>query len=229
MYKSSTIVPCDVDRRASQSTSTKQAKGKKKKNHNSKEMNNPISAWDNEYARLARAASQLRTTSPNTAFHSNQQRQGQASSIQAGINRLASQLSVLESNLSLNPAEAQRRQSLLEGLSSQMGAEGVPGAGGGRGESSTAAALRQQDGMIDELAMGVSRLKNQTNLIHEEATSHVRLLDEMDNNVDLANQGLEEETRRAMRLSQERSVWRLHLVIVALSILLFLLILMGLS
>merc|ERR1711957_683067 len=149
--------------------------------------------------------------------------------IQAGINRLASQLSVLQSNLSLSPAEAQRRQSLLEGLGSQMGAEGVASAGGGRGESSTAAALRQQDDMIDELAVGVSRLKNQTNLIHEEVNSHVRLLDEMDNNVDLANQGLEEETRRAMRLTQEKSVWRLHLIIIGLSILLFLLILMGLS
>ena len=47
--------------------------------------------------------------------------------------------------------------------------------------------------------------------------------------VDLANQGLEDETRRAMRLKEESSVWRLHLVIVGLSVLLFLLILMGLS
>merc|ERR1712194_31608 len=168
--------------------------------------------------------------SPNSAaFHSNQQRQGQASSIQAGINRLASQLYALESNLSVSPAEASRRKSLLEGLGSQLSSEGVAAIVGARGESSTAAALRQQDDMIDELAVGVGRLKNQTNLIHEEANSHVRLLDEMDNNVDLANQGLEEETRRAMRLTQEKSVWRLHLIIVGLSVLLFLLILMGLS
>ncbi|KAL7535316.1 hypothetical protein ACHAWF_005132 [Thalassiosira exigua] len=194
-------------------------------------MNNPITSWDNDYARLARAASQLRTTSPNnSSFHSNQQRQGQAASIQTGISRLASQLSALESNLTVSSSEASRRRTLLEGLKRQLASDGTPaGGGGGRGESSTAAALRQQDDMIDELAVGVDRLKNQTNLIHQEANSHVRLLDEMDTNVDLANQGLEEETRRAMRLKEEKSVWRLHLIIVGLSILLFLLILMGLS
>mmetsp|Transcript_38667 Transcript_38667/g.69717 ORF Transcript_38667/g.69717 Transcript_38667/m.69717 type:complete len:195 (+) Transcript_38667:251-835(+) len=194
-------------------------------------MNNPITSWDNDYARLARASSQLRTTSPNSSsLHSNQQRQGQASSIQTGLNRLASQLNALESNLSLSPAEASRRRTLLDGLKGQLSSEGGAAAGGGgRGESSTAAALRQQDDMIDELAVGVGRLKNQTNLIHQEANSHVRLIDEMDTNVDLANQGLEEETRRAMRLKEETSVWRLHLIIVGLSVLLFLLILMGLS
>mmetsp|Transcript_14164 Transcript_14164/g.30280 ORF Transcript_14164/g.30280 Transcript_14164/m.30280 type:complete len:200 (+) Transcript_14164:210-809(+) len=199
-------------------------------------MNNPITSWDNEYARLARAASQLRTTSPNSpSLHSTQQRQGQASSIQTGLNRLASQLNALESNLSLSPAEVGRRRTILEGLQGQLSSEGGASAfgggvvGGGRGESSTAAALRQQDDMIDELAVGVGRLKNQTHLIHQEATSQVRLLDEMENNVDLANQGLEEETRRAMRLKEEKSVWRLHLIIVGLSVLLFLLILMGLS
>ncbi|KAL7542014.1 hypothetical protein ACHAXR_011434 [Thalassiosira sp. AJA248-18] len=197
-------------------------------------MNNPITSWDNDYARCARAASQLRTTSPNSSsFHSNQQRQGQAASILTGLNRLASQLSDLESNLSLSPAEAGRRRTLLDGLKNQLSSDngglGASGGGGGRGESSTTAALRQQDDMIDELAVGVGRLKNQTNLIHQEANAHVRLLDEMDTNVDLANQGLEEETRRAMRLREEKSVWRLHLIIVGLSVLLFLLILMGLS
>jgi hypothetical protein len=192
-------------------------------------MNNPITSWDNDYARLARAASQLRTTSPNTSAH-HPSRQGQAPSIQTGISRLASQLNALESNLSLSPTEVGRRKNLLEGLKGQLSSDGgasVPG--GGRGESSSATALRQQDDMIDQIAVGVGRLKTQTQLIGQEATSHVRLLDEMDTNVDLANQGLEEETRRAMRLREEKSVWRLHLIIVGLSVLLFLLILMGLS
>jgi len=188
-------------------------------------MATPIASWDNDYARLQRAASQMRTTSNGPSFA--QSTQGNAASIQAGVNRLASQLNNMESNLTLSPTEAGRRRTLLDGLRTQMN---MPmGSGGGRGESSTAAALRQQDDMIDELAIGVGRLKNQTNLIHQEANAHVRLLDEMDQNVDLANQGLEEETRRAMRLKEERSVWRLHVIIVGLSILLFLLILMGLS
>ncbi|KAL7517633.1 hypothetical protein ACHAWX_002543 [Stephanocyclus meneghinianus] len=189
-------------------------------------MNDSINSWDNDYARLARAASQLRTTSnSNSPFHSNAQRQGQASSIQTGIERLDSQLNILERNLSLTPAEVSRRRNLLEGLRGQVGGS----SNGGGFESSTAAALRQQDDMIDELAIGVGRLKTQTSLIHQEANAHVRLLDEMDHNVDLANQGLEDETRRATMLREETSVWRLHLVIVGLSVLLFLLILMGLS
>ena len=211
-------------------------------------MNNTITSWDNDYARLARAASQLRTTTspPNSSssFNSNQQRQGQVATVQAGINRLGSQLSTLEGNLALGPAEAARRKSLLDGLRVQLASDPAtsasaaaspPGGGGGGwgggngGESSTAAALRRQDDMIDELAVGVGRLKSQTNLIHQEASSHVRLLDEIDSNVDLANRGLEEETRRAMRLREEKSVWKLHLIIVGLSVLLFLLVLMGLS
>jgi hypothetical protein len=114
-----------------------------------------------------------------------------------------------------------------------MGIGGAAGGarGGGRvgGESHAAAALRRQDDMIDDLAIGVGRLKDQTHIIHQEANSHVRLLEEMDTNVDIANRGLEEETRRAMKLREEKSVWKLHLVIVGLSVLMFLLILMGLS
>ena len=196
-----------------------------------------INGWDNEYARLARAASQLRTVSPNNNNMNAQQRQDQASSIQTGLNRLDTQLHNLESSMSVSSAKASRRRTLLEGLRTQLSeitgttntTSGGGGGGYGRGESATAAALRHQDDMIDDLAVGVGRLKTQTHMIHDESRAHVRLLDEMDNNVDLANQGLEEETRRAMRLREEKSVWRLHLIIVGLSVLLFLLILMGLS
>lgn len=132
----------------------------------------------------------------------------------------------------MTPGEAARRRNLLDGLRSQLGSS----SGGtnnnnnsGGYTSATTAALRQQNDMIDELAIGVGRLKNQTHMIHQETNAHVRLLDEMDHNVDMANVGLEDETRRAMRLKEESSVWRLHLVIVGLSVLLFLLILMGLS
>jgi hypothetical protein len=197
-----------------------------------------VNGWDNEYARMARAASQLRTFSPNNnhnnPVNSAQQKQSQASSIQTGLNRLDTQLHNLESSMTISSAEAGRRRTLLEGLRTQLSEiSGTRGAGIGRGgmggESTTAAALRHQDNMIDDLAIGVGRLKTQTQTIHDESRAHVRLLDEMDNNVDLANQGLEEETRRAMRLREEKSVWRLHLIIIGLSVLLFLLILMGLS
>ena len=149
-------------------------------------MSNQITSWDNDYARLARAASQLRTTTaPNSPFNNDASRQGQASSIQTGIGRLESQLNGLEANLTLTPAEASRRRNLLDGLRSQLGGGGASsglGVGGGF-QTATAAALRQQDDMIDQLAVGVGRLKNQTRMIQEETRAHVGLLDEMDNNV----------------------------------------------
>ena len=204
-----------------------------------------INGWDNEYARLARAASQLRTISPhnnnNNNYNSAQQKQDQANSIQTGLNRLDTQLHNLESSMTVSSVEAGRRRGLLDGLRSQL-SEITGSTGGGIGRqattttttnnqstSATAAALRHQDELIDDLAIGVGRLKTQTHMIHDESRAHVHLLNEMDNNVDLANQGLEDETRRAMRLREEKSVWRLHLIIVGLSVLLFLLILMGLS
>lgn len=206
-----------------------------------------INGWDNEYARLARAASQLRTISPhNNNIHRNnnsstQQKQDQANSIQTGLNRLDTQLHNLESSMTISSVEAGRRRGLLDGLHSQLSE--ITGSTSGRGgigrqsnytknhqsTSATAAALRHQDELIDDLAIGVGRLKTQTHMIHDESRAHVHLLNEMDSNVDLANQGLEDETRRAMRLREEKSVWRLHLIIVGLSVLLFLLILMGLS
>mmetsp|Transcript_13080 Transcript_13080/g.20200 ORF Transcript_13080/g.20200 Transcript_13080/m.20200 type:complete len:211 (+) Transcript_13080:99-731(+) len=205
-----------------------------------------INGWDNEYARLARAASQLRTISPHNPNNQNsaQQKQDQATSIQTGLSRLDTQLHNLESSMTVSSTEARRRRGLLDGLRSQLseitgtdpsitggiGRQSQPPQPPPQGSSSaTAAALRHQDELIDDLAIGVGRLKTQTHMIHDESKAHVHLLNEMDTNVDLANQGLEDETRRAMRLREEKSVWRLHLVIVGLSVLLFLLILMGLS
>ena len=197
-----------------------------------------INGWDNEYARLARAASQLRVVGGgnNNINNSAQQKQDQASSIQTGLNRLDTQLHNLESSMTVSSVEAGRRRGLLDGLRNQLSEITGTTAGGGIGigrqtnnQSATAAALRHQDELIDDLAVGVGRLKTQTHMIHDESRAHVHLLNEMDSNVDLANQGLEDETRRAMRLREEKSVWRLHLTIVGLSVLLFLLILMGLS
>lgn len=58
---------------------------------------------------------------------------------------------------------------------------------------------------------------------------HVNLINNMDNNLDEAHSGLEDQTRRAARLKEDQSVWRLQLVAAGLFILLILLILMGLS
>lgn len=92
-----------------------------------------------------------------------------------------------------------------------------------------AMAMQQQDDMIDELAVGVGRLRDQTQMIGDEARMHVNLLGDMEANLDSAHQGLESETRRAAQLREDKSVWRLQLTVAGLSVLLVLLILAGLS
>lgn len=188
-----------------------------------------INDWDNEYARLARAASQLRTTGLATLPHDVQQ-------LRQGLQRLDRELD----RLPLPPTEIQRRRRLIQHLSQQqqpatdssVGATGgqyePPSLGGGR-QSQLTTVLRQQDDIIDELAVGVGRLKTQTAAIGDEARMHVNLLNDMESNLDAAHAGLEGETRRAMQLREDTSLWRLQLIVAGLFILLILLILMGLS
>lgn len=180
-----------------------------------------VSEWDNEYARLARAASQLRTSGLQTGA-------GDVLSLQQGLDRLERSLE----SLPLAPTEVTRRRRLVQHLkqtSTTSGGDVLGSQHGGGATSQMTMALRQQDEMIDELAVGVGRLKNQTISIGDEARMHVNLLNEMDTNLDAAYAGLESETRRAARLREDQSVWRLQLIVAGLFILLVLLILMGLS
>jgi len=139
-----------------------------------------------------------------------------------------------------------RRKVLIDNLLRQIGSDDNSGAinggdlldtsdrgGGGpyerQGRLSTTQALREQDQMIDELAGGVGRLKDQTLLIHDETQMQNRMLDDMDGDVESARIGLEAETMRAMKLKEDQSVWRLYMIIAALSVLLFILVTTGLS
>lgn len=211
-----------------------------------------LSSWDDEYARLARAVSQLRTSGGTTATMAGG-RDHQASSIRAGLDRLSGELRNMETMRAVAPAEIGRRRALVEGLRGQVdgivgGAGGGavdllsspnPGsaagdstaAGGGYGNQRMTAthALRQQDEMLADLSTGVGRLKDQTYAIHDETRLHNRLLDEMEGDVDLARMGMEEGALRAAKVKEERNLWRLYMIIAGLSVLLFLLILMGLS
>jgi hypothetical protein len=170
-----------------------------------------VEEWDNEYARLARAASQMRTK----GFSTNQ---GDLRSLQQGLQRLESSID----SLPLQPAEVQRRRRLVQHL--LQTADASPSTNTRMGLN-----LKHQDDMIDELATGVGRLKSQTILIGDEAKMHVNLLNNVDQNLDHAHAGLEEETRRASRLKEENSVWRLQLTAAGLFILMILLILLGIT
>lgn len=178
-----------------------------------------ISDWDNEYARLARAASQMRTSGLVS-------RSGDVQSLQQGLQRLERQLS----EYNLPQTEMQRRRRLIQHLRSQQQPGGYqPPQSTDAPLSQVAVAMQRQDDLIDDLAIGVGRLRNQTSAIGDEARMHVTLLGDMENNLDAAQDSLQEETRRAMRLREDSSVWRLQLIVAGLFILLVFLILMGLT
>ncbi len=208
-----------------------------------------IAEWDDEYARVSRAASQLRTT--GTPQHPSA-RQHQVRSVQTGLSRLKSSLMSMRNSGMINSTDVQRRIGLIDNLERQVNGSGSnngdmdllgmnPNSGGnnysgGRGgggpqqsSSLAAQALRHQDEMIDELAVGVSRLKDQTMLVNDEARMQNRMLDDMDGDVEIARHGLEAETMRALKLKEDQSVWRLYLIIAGLSVLLFILIMSGLG
>jgi hypothetical protein len=189
-----------------------------------------VAEWDNEYARVARVASQLRTQGLNTSAGADPQQ------LQQHLARLDAALT----SLPLPAPELQRRRRLIQHLQGNNG-----GGGGGNNapyaspsqppqqqqqqSSQMAMAMRQQDDMIDELAVGVGRLRDQTQVIGEESRMHVNLLNDMDTNLDAAHAGLENETRRAAQLKEDQSVWRLQLTVAGLSVLLVLLFLIGFS
>jgi hypothetical protein len=180
-----------------------------------------VSEWDNEYARLARVSSQMRTQGLNTSGSADPQQ------LQNNLSRLDAALI----SLPLPASEIQRRRRLIQGLKNP-GVE-VSGPGGGAEgtlqQSRMQQAMRQQDDMIDDLAVGVSRLRDQTQVIGDESRMHVNLLNDMESNLDSAHAGLENETRRAAQLKEDQSVWRLQLTVAGLSVLLVLLILNGIS
>jgi hypothetical protein len=183
-----------------------------------------VAEWDNEYARLSRVASQMRTPGLGSTSSVNEQQR----SLRQSLARLDASLNALP----LSAAETQRRRRLIQHLqnpaSMSMGAAYAPPQPPQQ-QSQMAMALRQQDDMIDELAVGVSRLRDQTQVIGEEARMHVNLLNDMEMNLDAAHAGLEGETRRAAQLKEDQSLWRLQLTVAGLSVLFVLLLLIGLS
>jgi hypothetical protein len=212
-----------------------------------------ISNWDNEYARLARLASQYRSNINITNNNKNNNSNNDVNKLQQEVRILESSLNTIQHLVS--SSEIQRRkwlvQHLLQQISNTMnnnnnnnnlgGGGGLGSVGGGQSSSSyqppqqqsiqtqMQMALQQQDNMIDDLAVGMDRLKNQTVAIGDEARLHVNLLNDMESNLDAAHDSLESQTRRAAKLREDQSIWRLQLIVAALFILLILLIFLGLT
>ncbi len=137
----------------------------------------------------------------------------------------------------LSPAEVARRTTLLQGVSSQVRSlqsrRSPPSAASDPTEdalqATTQTVMEVQDGMIDELSSGVSRLADQARMINEEANLHTNLLDDMETDVEAATVGLRAEARHAEKIREESSTCKLYLIIVGLSALLVFLIIMGFS
>ena len=191
-----------------------------------------VNEWDNDYARVARIASQFRTQGLN---------KNNSSSGQAEPRQLFQHITRLDEALSTLPlpqSQIQRRRRLLQHLrghriesmnANNSGDYRPPSMDGEQPQSQMVMAMQQQDAMIDELAVGVGRLRDQTQVIGDEARMHVDLLNNMEQNLDTAHDGLDAETRRAARLKEDQSVWRLQLIVAGLFVLFILLFFMGMS
>ena len=155
-----------------------------------------LSTWDDEYARISRAASQLRTSSSPFTQNNPSARQQQIHSVQTGLARLKSSLENMRTSGMIGSSDNHRRMGLIDNLESNVGGSAYNGngaaegdllggnfgsaaGGGGQRLSTTTQALRHQDQMIDELASGVSRLKDQTLMINDEANMQNRMLDDV--------------------------------------------------
>lgn len=211
----------------------------------------PTSEWDDDYARVARVASQLRTRGLTT-MPADQQQQQLHHQLRHHVARLDAALSALPLPLT----EIQRRRRLVQHLGEQQlqlassdfgrgssssgsgsaiassamdGGTGTTGTTTLRRSSMLADARHRQESMIDELAVGVGRLRDQTRAVREEANLHVRLLGEVEANLDAAHAGLDAETRRAAKIKENKSVLRLQLVLAGEAVLFVLLLLLGLS
>ena len=191
-----------------------------------------VNEWDNDYARVARIASQFRTQGLN---------KNNSSSGQAEPRQLFQHITRLDEALSTLPlpqSQIKRRRRLLQHLrghriesmnANNSGDYRPPSMDGEQPQSQMVMAMQQQDAMIDELAVGVGRLRDQTQVIGDEARMHVDLLNNMEQNLDTAHDGLDAETRRAARLKEDQSVWRLQLIVAGLFVLFILLFFMGMS
>ena len=211
-----------------------------------------VSDWDNEYARVARQASQLRsrvnlirdgpgfrigsvsrTSSSNPSLNPPNPSLGEADRRTLAFN--LQRLKQLLPSLPLTHADLQRRLTLMNHLQQQLqptqnSLQQQEQMSGSISNSNYNNALLQQDEMLDDLAHGVERLKHQSILIGDEAKLHLNLLGDMENQVDVAQTGLEGETRRADGLRENSvAIWKLQLIVVGLTIVLVMLILTGLT
>ena len=157
--------------------------------------------------------------------------------------RMDRELAALESDLQrmeaspidyfVSGSEVARRRTLLTNLGAQI-ASAKSSDFVGSGNQADAMRQRQKDimklqeGMIEDIGKGVERMSMQAHRIQDEASLHVRLLDEMDVDVEAATTGLRAEARHAEAVRLKSQTCYLYIIIAVLFTILLFLIIMGL-
>jgi hypothetical protein len=86
--------------------------------------------------------------------------------------------------------------------------------------------MKLQDDMLNEIGTGVGRLHGKALIIGEEAKAHVRLLDDLDSNVEIASAALQAEAKHAAEIKEKGKVCYMYICIaVECAVLLLLIIL----
>lgn len=161
--------------------------------------------------------------------------------IEKQISLLESQLKTMSSNslrYELAASEIARREVLLaniktltanmfkpssgSGAAYQSGPYDKPrspytsntGSGQGQTQVQTQAdIMKLQDDMVREIGTGVDRLHGKARVIGEEAKAHVRLLDDLDNNVEIASAALQAEAQHAAEIKEKGKVCYMYICI----------------
>uniref|UniRef100_K3WQ79 t-SNARE coiled-coil homology domain-containing protein n=1 Tax=Globisporangium ultimum (strain ATCC 200006 / CBS 805.95 / DAOM BR144) TaxID=431595 RepID=K3WQ79_GLOUD len=85
--------------------------------------------------------------------------------------------------------------------------------------------MKDQDQQLDLIGRGVSNLKNYSLTVKDETELHVRLLNDIDDDVSRATNGLESEGERAAKVARQSNNFKLYVIIIILfAILIFLLV-----
>lgn len=173
------------------------------------------------------------------------------------VRQIHKQIGVLESQLKsmsgntmqyeIAPSEVARREILLTNLKTLTGNLFVKGGqnsgnsniggrptspyGSSTGQSQVqtkADIMKLQDDMISEIGTGVGRLHGKALIIGEEAKAHVRLLDDLDSNVEIASAALQAEAQHAAEIKEKGKVCYMYICVAVEVVVLVLLIALAL-
>jgi hypothetical protein len=163
------------------------------------------------------------------------------------VDVLASQLRIMSSSplqYDLVASEIARRDTLIENMKKSTASlfSSVGGSGfGGQNATpymhaySSGQSQRQmdmiklQDSMMLEIGAGVERLHGKAMAIGEETNHHVRLLDDLDSNVDIATAALREEAAHAVEIKEKGKVCYMYICIAVEVVVLLLMIILLVS